>query len=715
MRRRGEARRRDREQLVAARARRGDDDREPLVAQQQLLAAVMDLEPDDRRVVSMRFLDELPPRVIAQRLGTTSAAVRSRLSRALGVLRARLAPGGDRRSLLLALSPLLPGGTAAATKTLLLGTLLMKGKMLAGIAAALLVAIGSWLWWPDPAGPVGVSEGGRATVANTVVEASPLRGAAAAEEAAVTERVQMTSTPPTVASAPSGATDGRLIVTARCVDERRQPLPGAKVSSTLRGRPFALADADGRVRLEMAWPPKRAPGGGAWLQVEAGVDGRVTLLRERDVSPRGGEVALGEFVLAPAGGLTGLVRNAHGGAAAGVHVWVAQAVLPIGGEAEQLRRAFGGPHFRRLADEVQAVVTTDAQGRYRFDALPCLEASVIVEPKRALCSYSSPVQIVAGQIVEVPPIVVDEPSANGRIAGVVLDADCDGLAGMAVQLMPNRSGRNGSALAQQTTGGDGAFEFVVPPGRQFTVVVMGTGRDGRRRAVHDVASGTTGLRIEFAAPRALELSVTGPNGEVVQPGNVTGLSADGFGMLLATRPGADGAEERLLPDETFSLVVSAKGYRSKAVGPFEPASVGRIEVQLERASTLSGRVMAAGAPVAGAKVHVHRLDERQPFHRFTHGVFTRLTMASRQVVACDADGRFELTVQLDGDYVVHAEADGWARGSSEELAVRDGGAVGPPVEIELPRPADLDVQTMVAEGDAVEAQLIAATTGDGHV
>src|SRR5688572_9084608 len=131
-------RRRSREQAAA----RGEalpsvaDAVERVAVQRELVEAVLALEPADRDVVVLRYFEGLAPREIAERLGETSAAIRSRTSRALEKLRARLERRFDGRPGWLLLAP--RGG-----RELLAGAVLMSaGTWTAVVATALLVVAG---------------------------------------------------------------------------------------------------------------------------------------------------------------------------------------------------------------------------------------------------------------------------------------------------------------------------------------------------------------------------------------------------------------------------------------------------------------------------------------------------------------------------------------------------------------------------------------------
>ncbi|MCP3920122.1 MAG: sigma-70 family RNA polymerase sigma factor [bacterium] len=131
---RGELRREAREEHVARAERTPStaESVERVALQRELTGAVMELNPIYRDAVVLRYFDGLPPREIARKLGTTSGVVRTRLSRALVMLRERLdaSHGGDRRAWMLAFVQLgrRSAGVAAYGRALALaGTLLFVG------------------------------------------------------------------------------------------------------------------------------------------------------------------------------------------------------------------------------------------------------------------------------------------------------------------------------------------------------------------------------------------------------------------------------------------------------------------------------------------------------------------------------------------------------------------------------------------------------------
>ena len=121
--------------------------------QQRLVAAVLELDEPERTTILLRYVDGLSSSAIAARRGETPAAVRKRLSRALGRLRGRFAReyGDEGRHWIHALAPLAFGGGGNATKValgeLLGGALVSKTSWTVGVTAvvAILGAVG-WLF-----------------------------------------------------------------------------------------------------------------------------------------------------------------------------------------------------------------------------------------------------------------------------------------------------------------------------------------------------------------------------------------------------------------------------------------------------------------------------------------------------------------------------------------------------------------------------------------
>lgn len=254
--RRGAARTLAREQAVA---------REPLVPspaeivarevqRRAVVDAVLALDPIYRDVVVLRFFEHLPPRRIAARLQLPVETVRTRLKRALTMLRTRLDGAAGGRGAWVALlwpfagQPALPIAIAAADSTFVLGVLTMSMQKLAWLAVAVLLLAIPWFGWVSPwLGESAAPPAGEAAVLVAGgVEAAP----AAAMTPTSDEPVSPT---PLRREAAASATTGALVV--RVLFAEGGPVTDAVVDLHRSGTsdldaPRARTDADGRVRFE---------------------------------------------------------------------------------------------------------------------------------------------------------------------------------------------------------------------------------------------------------------------------------------------------------------------------------------------------------------------------------------------------------------------------------------------------------------------------------
>ncbi|MBL8897033.1 MAG: sigma-70 family RNA polymerase sigma factor, partial [Planctomycetes bacterium] len=128
-----------------------DRARERAEIAQRVTAAVAALEEPFRTAIALRYLEELPPRVIARQLGVPLATVKSRLARGLRSLREQLANSGEPPAAgwlaALALTAL-PAPSAAASAAALAfpcGVLAMKTKL--ALAVLLVLAVGGFGWY----------------------------------------------------------------------------------------------------------------------------------------------------------------------------------------------------------------------------------------------------------------------------------------------------------------------------------------------------------------------------------------------------------------------------------------------------------------------------------------------------------------------------------------------------------------------------------------
>ena len=426
-----------------------------IVAREQLRAevvrAVLALEPIYRDVVLLRWFDNLPPRAIARRLGVPKETVRTRLKRALLLLRQQLDRHHGRATWGALLLPFVePAGpllaTATAVEAFTAGALLMTTKYQVAAGAVALAGAMMFALWALQSPPTNLSPPQPAAPA--AVE--PARGdAGAPAQPATTPEVgaapERTAAPPL-----DGATTGALLLHVVWGDDKT---PAEDVAyklfrggdDELFGQPRARTDADGDARFTGLLPgrvfaelmrPDAGNDGFARAEIVAGQETRV-------------EVTL------PLG-MTAVGRVVDGGGA------------PIA-DAEVLACGWGG-------GETLPIGRSDADGRFRLRGI----ATHCHIGARAHGFAASPLRQFTGSeggTVEFV-LVLEQPGAE--LIGTVLDAEERPVAGAAVA-----AGRKDNGNIKLP---DGASALPPQPQRTYTAA------DGTF-ALHSLAVGTVPLAV----------------------------------------------------------------------------------------------------------------------------------------------------------------------------------------------------------------------------
>lgn len=237
------ARREARERAVARCEAEPAEDR--LVASRTLLDAVDQLEEPFRSAVVHRFLDGLPPREIARRLGIPVETARSRVRRGLVALRARLEEGGAAGAVMLLATGSGGGvgagtwsGVKAAAGSLPLLGVVMQTKVI--VVAAVLLAAPAAFWW----------FGGAAVEATAPLAAEEGRDASALRSEVEDEGPVLSPRQEVRAESEAGESDPFAVtIVGRCVEaEGGAPVAGAEVRfvpDLMLPAPAALARARG--------------------------------------------------------------------------------------------------------------------------------------------------------------------------------------------------------------------------------------------------------------------------------------------------------------------------------------------------------------------------------------------------------------------------------------------------------------------------------------
>lgn len=509
----------------------------------------------------------------------------------------------------------------------------------------------------------------------------------------------------------------KLVLRARLIDPQGRPISGANlVAADVEGQPSVLSADDGWAQLELDWPMKLTTGNSHWAVVEATGKG-LTRVRRQEAIDGPGEVQFGEIRLTAGGRLTGRVVDHDGRPPQKAGVFLVQGAEVGDPVLEDLRRT-RGEGFATIRSEATLHRATDAEGRYTIEGVPPATVSVVCRAWGRYFVYTPPIDIRLDGVNHAPDLVLEPVRDENTIRGVVLDPAGEPLGGAEISAFENRGARNINPQARGWSApGSGSFELMVPLNHRFTLEADHPKQNGLFVLAHDVDSGEQGLALRFPVERGIEIHLLGADGNPVEKPRASFADESGLGMRVRTEPLEGGGLAVSLPAVPFYVYAGAPGYLGQRVGLYDPASVpARIEVVLERAGALRGRVIQSGRPVAGAKVHVHTPPEGEPFSQFSGKLLTRFggTYWNREEVKTDGEGRFELWLQREDTYTLHAEAEGFARAESLQYTLRRG-ASAEGIELELRPSATIEGRVIVADGVERVGILVGATRGDGHV
>jgi RNA polymerase sigma factor (sigma-70 family) len=367
--RRSEGRRRAREEAVA-RPEAGKSAADLVIEAETLkrvVAAVLDIGEPYRGTVLLRYFDDLPLAEVARRQGVPPETARTRLKRAISMLRERFdsESRGDRAAWCSALLPLIgrpdaavpaAAGAGAATQAvnaLTLGGVLMAKKALALVAVAVLLLGAGWLALrtgsPAPAPPPAVQVARSGTPAPAPPVPSPPPSRPPAEDAAGG------ALPPPFD--PSRC-DRDLDLFGEVVDADGKAVPGARLSTLSYPRRRSRA-----VSGEEFWSPVRTP------RTRTASDGTFS------VRLRKGEIT--DLEVSKEGCGTSVLPSCQAGERVRVVLTKATSLEvvvrgPDGKPVQGARlRLFGmGPILLLEATTVVREGTTGPDGRFVFDGLP---------------------------------------------------------------------------------------------------------------------------------------------------------------------------------------------------------------------------------------------------------------------------------------------------------------------------------------------------------
>lgn len=618
--RRGERRRRAREQAVARDAVASDPG--AVAAQtevaERLLAVVRGLEESYRSALWQRYFEDLPPREIAAREGVPLATVKSRLQRGLHQLRERLGggegEGGEsawRRALAVAFGfGVEQGAAAAGTAAAMAGGVCMAAWLKVG-AAAVAAGLVLWWWWPMAASPgiPGTTTAGidavaaQSTVDRTAAAVTPERQLADREVAAVTPPVPV----PTAN------------VRGRCVDANGTPLSDCVVK--LGGEPnITLLDEWLRDHPAPDWRD---------LECTTGADGvfaftcsppppMVFTLRiaRTGSGPLQGSVRLapdaiidvGDVPVLPGVQVVGLVVDREGRP-------VPDREVVIGSVGNTGGFGFGTAEPGRAEVEIrppQQHTRSGADARFRLPGLlaPGRYTLSLVQGS----SYADPheVELRAERPLEDVTLVCSLPADTPTIRGHVVDEHGIGIARAWIQTRENRPG----PAIRACSGDDGSFAILRADGDPDAVtLVVATRGHAQADATQSFAWGTAAARLVLERGDELVIRVVDERDRPVADYSVRALpeqdrrvSPTESSNVRARGPFENGtATVTGITPGTWRLAIEFPT-ASRLVTDLRTIEVGattgrRVDIRAETAVSRTLRVVTTdGSPVVGTRV-----------------------------------------------------------------------------------------------------------------
>lgn len=573
----------------------------------RLVAALLALDEPYRATLIARFFDGLSAEQIAARDGLSVETVRTRQKRGLQRLRERLLPGGPAAGALVHGLGLGGPGMRAVLGRVVQGVTIMNTKQwLLSFGLLVLLATGWFvlpMLLPRPSSPA---------------PSAPVAATSAVDAPAPAAAPETTAPPPSrEVAAPANATSvttGSLQVRVQWADQRPASDVGVRVGFAAAPNPEAHAvagrtDRVGRVRFDDVLA------GEAWIESDRGAFATCTI--------QPGRRSDAVLTIAPGVRIRGRVQDVDGRPAVGAQVSMLVRLQPYAGHV---------------------VAVADADGAFTIDDAPA-ERTLLLSAFAA-GRAPTPQAVVQARAGEVVDCELQFAARGGAVGGRVVDVAGAPVVGATVVLGPEFGLDGAKARA--------AGVASLPPLRSRRTATDAHG-DWR---VDGVAAGDTELLVlaprlapwtgqAFVVEGALVRCDT-----VMSPAvQVHGTVRDERGALLAAatvRVGrtplqtwavrSDAAGEFVLhglPASAFEAIASKEGAgeaRSTLAGS-AGASL-RWDPVLVLATTLRGRVLAANAPVAKARVAARCMSTAQrPW-------FAEATT--------EADGRFQIPNCPDG-------------------------------------------------------------------
>lgn len=666
-----------------------------------------------RTSVHLRYWRDLGPNAIAERTRVPVATVKTRLRRGLELLRTDLDRRiGERRAWCSALAAFArvpmaapPVSPAAPVATWLTpGALTMKTLTTTVLA---LSAVATAVWFALPAADTGTSTPEPAVAAASDEGASELGVASTARRAAAA-RTERTEGASSIAAAPVDvAPRARL----RVVSLEGAALGGVTASFVEEPDTAVETGVDGEAGLAYSI----APDDSFERTLRLSHPGHLDL--ERTVTLRAAETDLGTLVLVRGGRLRGTVVADDGAP-------IPNALVVV---TSPDARIYGSPSSA-IGPAAYEATHTDATGAFQRTGLTAGAVRVWATAEGYEDGASDVVQVAAGGDHEVR-IVLPTGGGADEITGRVRLPD--GVTATGLTVWHRHTTHEGSRVQRVPTDELGRFRIRVQSSLPHDLWAHGgpTEWDDERHVfvgeralagwngvvAEAVPPGTSNLVLTLERAPTSRIDVQDERGRPIPEVTLGVIEGEGNDLRMEI-PWFRDVETPIrlgLPSLEFYLTVAAHGYERAVYGPYTQASApAELLVQLEPRPLLRGRALAAGEPVAGARISLHRTvaDGRRIV---SGGLELRMSAAPSGEATTDAAGRYELTLRSGGAYFLCARADGWAAAELGPLELDPSiDEVG--LDFELVRGGAIEGHVLAPLGVDVAGWTIVASCGDPY-
>lgn len=742
-RRRSEARRVEHEHRAAASELTSGPEvtLERLELQRTVLGAVEAIREPFRTVLVERYLEGRSSADIARAQGLPEGTVRWRLKRAVDELRARLdAEFGERATWCALLAPLVSApphagsagsgaDDASVPRTWLEpGVLVMVGAsklVLAAILAA--TAVGVVLWRQEvesrgapPAVALSGPEPSAAKVAEPLVETAPAHPAPQREAPAPVAERAPASVPVEARESDAQASPVALL-DMRFVDAQGAPWEDVDVSLLFVEETCGTSGPDGRVELRL----EPDPGLSQWTTLLVARRAGCVPRKLRAVVMAGRSTHLGDVLLEPGARVEGRVLDESGGLVADAevgltvpelfakeeHIGLAAAVVEGGEPEEQLRHADEELARRHGTSAFDRDVSTrsSADGTFVLEGVAAGRWRLWAHGTGTRFGWSEPFEVLAGKDVFGVTVRLPALLDTDRITGVVLDP-----AGRPVpfaRLVSTYQLEIETSSTTKDVGPDGRFDLVIRRDAVHSFIASDPERRYADAILLDVAPGARDVELRLGEKRSFEVSVHARDGKALDDCRFTlgtqvgGLHREDESPASVIEPGVYGLQ---LPTLPFDLRAEVDGFLPARLEELRPESVGaRLEVLLEPAPRLQGRVLAEGKPVPHARVELHRAVEGG---YWTNGFACAYEPKVERETSCDEAGRFELACRGTEPVWLRASGQGWVDGDLGPLDPLSAGEL----TLELSAGGSLEGHVLVPDDASAQGIVVGIHHGDGR-